>query len=256
MARTVREIGSLKVGLIFILGSFIGCQTPPPKFNLTLLIDCSSSMEHARTSLLENITEIGEEFCKKAYEGGGGVFEILVINTGIDDTISIFKREYPEFFRAPTFESKKKWEDEFIQSLKASLKSLPYNTGSAVWEAIFIATKRLNEQEGDKVLVIYSDLRQHTPGRWNFEKKIPEGIDEFIEWAEEEYLVPEFEPNMEVVVCGFSPLPANADTLRTTPRAYGRLGEFWKRLFEKYGIRVSFRQGFNIQELIEGGDIQ
>jgi hypothetical protein len=212
-------------------------------------------MEQARTSLPNSIEKLGEEFCKKAYKRGGGVFEILVLNTGIDDLIPIFKREYPESFAAPTFESKRRWEKEFIQDLQASLRNLPANKGSAVWEAIFITTKQLNKREGEKVLVIYSDLRQVTPGRWNFETHIPDTAKEFIEWAEEEYLIPEFEPNMQVVVCGFQPLPAITKTSRITPQAYGRLAEFWTALFGKYGLRVSLNQEFNIKEIIKGGDM-
>lgn len=257
MTRTIRKVSSFfKVGLILMLVGLISCSTLPPKFNLTLLIDCSSSMEAIISSLPENINiiELGEKFCKKAYKRGGGVFEILVINTGIDDIISIFRREYPEYFKAPTFESKRIWEEKFIQDLEASFKNLPSNTGSAIWEAIFMATKRLNELEGEKILVIYSDMRQYTPGRWNFEKHIAK-TGEFIAWAEKEYLVPEFEPNMKVIVCGFRPLPANTKTSKITPHAYGKLAEFWNGLFEEYGIRVSLNQGFNIKEII-GGDIQ
>jgi len=230
--------------IVFIL-LFGGCiKFTPSKFNLTLLLDCSSSMEKARHFFKQDILKLGEIFVEKALKIDGGKFEILIINTGIDDINYIFKEECPESFKGIIPLSKDNWKKDFFSNLKNSIKNLPTDRGSAIWEGIFITTERLNKQEGEKILVIYSDMRQYTPGKWNFEKEVP-SVQEFKKWAEKERLIPEFK-DIQITICGFQPLPANTQTTKITSKNYGKLREFWTKLFKEYGINISLNQRVNI----------
>ena len=46
-------------------------------------------------------------------------------------------------------------------------------TGSAIAEAVSVAAATLRERDGERELVVLSDLRQVTPGTWNFEVSAP-----------------------------------------------------------------------------------
>ncbi|MBU1487524.1 hypothetical protein KKH56_05695 [bacterium] len=241
------------VTFLVLAGSIIGCKQLPlitprkDKINLTMLLDCSNSVAKDSSSIKRNLLEAGECWASQAVERGGR-FEVFIIGRGIDDLLSLCSEICrPESFAIPLYESKKRWKEKFGQRLKASANELPNNGGSAITEGIFRGSHRLNETALEKVLVIYSDLRQVTPERWNLEQSVPEpGV--FKEWLKEQYLTPAFGPRTRVIVCGFKPYEASKGTTRINPIKYGKLREFWLSLFKEWGVKVSLSEDFNLNK--------
>ncbi len=71
---------------------------------------------------------------------------------------------------------------------------------SAVAEALSVAAEELYQLPGRRRLLILSDFRQYSPGRWNFETGVPPASD-FIRWLEREKLLVDL-AGTEVVACG------------------------------------------------------
>jgi len=72
--------------------------------------------------------------------------------------------------------------------------------GSAIAEAINVAGEHLKAKKGRRQLLILSDMRQHTPGQWDFERKAPEPAD-FVIWLKEEQLLLDL-AGVDLAVCG------------------------------------------------------
>jgi hypothetical protein len=70
--------------------------------------------------------------------------------------------------------------------LGKSLQKAP--AGSAIAEALHVALGDLQRHRGNLRMVVHSDLRQVTPGRWNFERSVPKPAT-FLRWLEEQRLV-------------------------------------------------------------------
>lgn len=220
------------------------------KINLTMLLDRSSSMALGSSleQIEQSVSRAGEWWANEAAKRGGGRFEVFVIGTGFDDLIPIMSETHPGDFPIPVYEHRKRWNEGFKKTLKDSIKRLPINTGSAVIEGTFRVTNRLNESDGEKILIIFSDLRQVTPGVWNFERSVPEP-EVFRRWIEKERLRPLFQSNTKVMVYGFKPFPATSTTTRHTSINYDRLRRLWLSIFEDLGVRVSLREEFSLREL-------
>lgn len=73
-------------------------------------------------------------------------------------------------------------------------------TGSALAEALDVATSELSLVRGHRSILIFSDLRQVTPGTWNFEVAAPEAK-EFTGWLRRAGLLSEVR-GVEVQACG------------------------------------------------------
>ncbi|MBN2372922.1 hypothetical protein JXL19_03935, partial [bacterium] len=162
-----------------------------------------------------------------------------------------YSQRMPETFPMPAGQSKKYWIMDFKKDLQNAVKGLPSRTGSAVIEGIFISSRRLNEYDGDKFLIIYSDMRQFTPGIWNFEKEIPEP-DRFKKWIDQQYLNPLLDPDTQVTVCGFKPYLANNDTVKISPVEYGKLQNLWLSIFKGWGRKVILTETFNPKNVYGG----
>lgn len=72
--------------------------------------------------------------------------------------------------------------------------------GSAIVEAVDVASEGLSQRKGAKQLVLLSDLRQVTPHTWNFEAVVPEAS-RFIAWLDRKEIRPEF-ASVVVTACG------------------------------------------------------
>ncbi len=70
--------------------------------------------------------------------------------------------------------------------LGKSLEKAP--AGSAIAEALHVALGDLQRHRGVLRLLVHSDLRQVTPGRWNFERTVPSPA-VFLRWLEKQRLV-------------------------------------------------------------------
>jgi hypothetical protein len=72
--------------------------------------------------------------------------------------------------------------------------------GSAIAETIRLAVDGLADRRGARSLVVLSDLRQYTPGRWNFERQVPSPA-VFSKWLAREGLAVDLH-GIDVAACG------------------------------------------------------
>jgi len=194
--------------------------------HLALLCDRSSS--GAEVSCPARTVLDAARYWADAAESRGGTFEIWLFSRGIEP-IQFASEEYPLRFKAPVSETKRVWRRRFEARLAARAAQLPTGGGSAIAEGVWRVARRLNEVPGRKVLVVASDLRQVTPGVWNFERRVPRA-DQFLKWIGTQGLTVQHPSAIELVVCGVhseSPAgssPAEADS-------YNRTRAVWERVF-------------------------
>ena len=194
--------------------------------HLALLCDRSSSGAElscpARTVL-----DVGRYWADAA-ESRGGTFEIWLFGRGIEP-IQFASEEYPRRFKPPVSETKRLWRQGFEARLAARAAQLPTGGGSAIAEGVWRVARRLNEAAGQKVLVVASDLRQVTPGVWNFERRVPRA-DLFLKWIGAQGLTVQHPSAIELVVCGVhSESPAGTSPDRAD--RYNRTRALWERVF-------------------------
>lgn len=166
----------------------------------------------------------------------GGTFEVWVIGEGIDIP-RLVAETYPEHFRPPVSESKRAWRHTFETRLGEQSAALPTNRGSAIAEALWRVSRRLNEAgPGRKVLILASDLRQVTPGAWDFERRVPRPA-EFLAWLGRMDLSLELRADVELMVCGVhSETPAQ--TSPATAVSYYRTRALWQQVFTAWGVKA------------------
>jgi hypothetical protein len=196
------------------------------------------------------VVEVGKWWAAEAMHRRGGVLEVIIIGNGIDDITTVFSTGCPKFLDAPVYDSKNKW----IRTLEAQLqnlsKELPSNGGSAIIEAIFRASHRLSELEGEKILIVYSDMREVNQDL-NFEVSIPNEIT-VKDWVRQQHLSPPLQ-NIKVFVTGFLPYPPNPTTSKITPVQFDELQRVWVSLFQQWGAKINLTESLNILNL-KGGD--
>ena len=147
---------SILISIILLGLTGSGCKqlsifSPKEPVNLTMLVDCSSSVSNDPSSTKQSILESGKWWTKQAARANGGKFEVFIIGKGFDELMPFFARRYPDSFSVPVSESKRRWEEEFGQELKGAIKELPSNTGSGIVEGICRVADRLKEARGDKI---------------------------------------------------------------------------------------------------------
>jgi len=237
----------IKKVIIFVACCLLSCTHPAPDpINVALLLDCSSSVSEGRGSIEGDILQIGMWWAEQGMRRDGGSFEVMIIGRGIDDVTLFFSKRCPDEFRAPVYESKRQWLKDFQAELRGLPSRLPTDQGSAVLEAIFRASHRLSESNGEKILIIYSDFRQVNRD-FNFEVSIPD-MTMLKRWLRQQNLTPELN-GIRLLVIGFKPYPPNATTPKITPEEYGKLYNLWSSLFEEWGVKVKMSETFNIKYL-------
>jgi hypothetical protein len=228
--------------MVFAISLF-GCSSRIPfPFNVTMLVDCSSSMSGSEQAVREEITEVGRWWARQAMRGDGGSFEVLIIGRDIDDLEILFSAKCPDSFGAPLFESKKKWMNGFAAALQEAAVKMPSDGGSAVIEGILRASFRLSETGGEKTLIILSDLRE-VSSDINFERSVPDKS--VVEcWLSKHCLAPNL-GDIRVMCVGFKPYPPNANTSKISSEEYVKLRGLWLSLFESWGARAKLTESFN-----------
>jgi hypothetical protein len=107
---------------------------------------------------------------------------------------------------------------------------------SAIAEAISVAGEHLKAKLGQRQLIILSDMRQHTPGQWNFERIAPESA-AFVAWLMREKLLPNL-GGVALAICG-----AHHQRGPNAGPFDGRLAEkitgVWSAAFKAMGMRAS-----------------
>ena len=115
--------------------------------------------------------------------------------------------------------------------LQAECRDVGKNA-SAVVEALNVAVREMKDRPGGHELLILSDMRQFTPGVWNFERAVPEA-EAFLSWLKREGLDIDLS-GISITVCGFhnhrSP-EASAFSARTFADIQG----LWRTVFQKMG---------------------
>jgi len=198
-----------------------------------LLCDRSSSAAEFSCSA-NTVLDAGRWWADEATLGG--TFEVWVIGDGIDIP-RLVSETYPEHFRPPVSESKRAWRQAFEARLGDKGGTVPTNTGSAIAEALWRVSRRLNEAgRGRTVLILASDLRQVTPGMWDFERHVPRPA-EFIAWLRRMDLMLEMRTGTELTVCGFHS-ETLAGTSRSTAASYHRTRALWEQVFKAWGVKA------------------
>ena len=194
--------------------------------HLALLCDRSSS--GAEVSCPARTVLDAGRYWADAAESRGGTFEVWVLGRGIEP-IQFASEEYPRRFKPPVSETKRVWRQGFEARLAARAAQLPTGGGSAIAEGVWRVARRLNEVGGRKVLVVASDLRQVTPGVWNFERRVPRA-DLFLKWIGTQGLTVQHPSAIELVVCGVhSESPAGTSPDKAD--SYNRTRAVWERVF-------------------------
>lgn len=118
--------------------------------------------------------------------------------------------------------------------LEGILERVQDPNASGIIEALHVAAAELADEPREAVLIIMSDLRQYTPGVWNFERSVP-APDSFARWIDQHHLRPNLE-GVSVVVCGYHHL--RAPGARPFDGALAaRVRDTWQAILTDFGAR-------------------
>jgi hypothetical protein len=104
--------------------------------------------------------------------------------------------------------------------------------GSAIAETLRLAVDDLADRRGARALVVLSDLRQYTPGRWNFEKRVADPA-AFSSWLVHEGLAPDLR-GIDVSACGTHHMRGTGAT-SFDARMARQVVELWMGVFRASG---------------------
>jgi hypothetical protein len=226
-AAMIKAAGSFVLPLLLTTGACVDDR----QVHVALLCDRSSS--GAEVSCPASTLVAVGRFWADAAESRGGDFEIWLFGRGIEPT-RFGSEEYPRRFAPPVSESKRAWREAFEARLAGRAAQLPGNAGSAIAEGVWRVARRLEQARGRRVLVVASDLRQVTPGVWNFERWVPRAA-EFIQWLDREGLRVEHAGTIEFHVCGFhSETPSG--TSHASADRYNRTRALWAHVFATWSV--------------------
>ena len=159
----------------------------------------------------------------------GATFTVYQMGRSYDTTVKVYEATVPPFFAGQ--------KAAFLLGARKELEQvLPHKTGenaSAVAEAIALAARELREKPGRYQLLLFSDLRQYTPGVLNFEEIIPTA-EEFIPWLKTEGLLADLK-NIPVTVCGVHNQSGPGTASFNAKRA-AQLRKTWEATFHSMGV--------------------
>ncbi len=241
LKRSLQVTGMILLALIFTLS---GCNKVHAESGFNLITLCDRSSSAGEISCTKDILRAaGNYWISKADEAGGGVFEVLMIDQGLDTTTVLFSETYPERFPGPVSVHKKRWKNNVLKKLSVATDSLPTILGSAIVEAIYRSSLRIPVR-GETLLYILSDLRQQNRD-YNFEKTVPEER-EFIRWLGKNMIRPVFKPSVQILACGVHPYSPQ-QTTRMTTENYDRLLKLWRAVFAQWGVKASITEACNLK---------
>jgi hypothetical protein len=218
----------LKVASSVVLPLLLVTQSCARQEQVHVALLCDRSSSGAEVSCPARTVLDAGRYWADAAESRGGTFEIWLFGRGIEP-IQFASEEYPRRFKPPVSETKRVWRRDFEARLGARAAQLPTGGGSAIAEGVWRVARRLNEVPGRKVLVVASDLRQVTPGVWNFERHVPRA-DLFLKWIGAQGLTVQHSSAIELVVCGVhSQSPAGTSPAKAD--RYNRTRALWERVF-------------------------
>jgi len=126
----------------------------------------------------------------------GASFEVLVPGQGYDSARRIVERRVASH----AVGARVALALDAIDALADAVAHDRGPAGSAIAETLRLAVDDLADRRGVRSLSVLSDLRQYTPGRWNFEKQIPSPA-AFSGWLAREGLAVDLH-GIEISACG------------------------------------------------------
>lgn len=157
-------------------------------------------------------------------------FVVLGVGSSRDGATVLFQRSVPESWGPNALAAR----NRFVDELQRDLRALPIRTtGSALLEALHVASQRLHEHAGPRRLVVLSDLRQVTPGTWNFERRVPRAPD-FQTWVDQQHLRASVPEGTALFVCGVHSLRGQTRHAQSA-RMDERRRALWSDVFARMG---------------------
>lgn len=216
----------LLVGLaLFLMGCAPPSDKPARQVNWVVVCDRSSSSTGKPACSEDRVGIACEKWAEQAAQGGGRI-ELLLMGQSISDVEVRTLAEHTGRFGPPVKRNRSNW----VKSIPEKCKQTPLpnlSVASGVVEAVYVGVSRLRGASGDKTMILMSDMRQVTPGIWNFERKVPD-FENFAGWLDSAGKIDAGDLNL--AVCGF-----NTGT-RESPVAMAehiRLRELWEKVFRE-----------------------
>ncbi|WP_420266607.1 hypothetical protein [Candidatus Magnetominusculus dajiuhuensis] len=232
-------IGSTILFLIFFLLFGFGYASAS-SFNLIAVCDRSTSADEYSCNE-KNLSDAADYWRQKADDAdGGGIFEVVLIDSNLQTSIILFTEKYPDRFPGPVSANKRKWRTEFCARIEMLTKNLPTRKGSAISAAIFRASLRM-PADGETLLLLLTDLREVDLKKFDFEWQ-PPTPKEFLKWLEANAIKPKFPRNTSVIVCGVHPYKPSKDTSPVTTDNYAKTINVWNAVFEKWGLKATITE--------------
>lgn len=157
-------------------------------------------------------------------------FIVLGVGASRDGATVLFQRSVPGSWGPNALAA----HNRFVDELQRDLHALTIRTtGSALVEALHVAAQRLREHAGPRQLVVLSDLRQVTPGTWNFERRVPRTLD-FQAWVDQQHLRASMPEGTALFVCGVHSLRGETRHAQSA-RMDERRRALWADVFARMG---------------------
>ena len=183
----------------------------------------------------ESVSAAFEAWAIKAMETRKGNFAILIVGRDISDVQTFISILAPRIqdLHPPLSQSRRRWTQKALAELQA--KPLPQKerneAASAIVDAIYAASFRLSGLEGEKRIIVASDLRE-IDSHHNFEKRVPEP-DEFLRWLRSLPSKPDLQ-GTTLTACGFHTSAPSGSKLSAT--ALIKIRQLWAAVFTYWGV--------------------
>ena len=159
----------------------------------------------------------------------GSSFEVMRVGQSRDTVREVVPIRVPAAWGPGVRQAQKR----FVLEGRRFLAGLELEEGgSAIAESIQLAALRLREQEGERYLLVFSDLRQYTPRVWNFERVVPDA-EAFIAWLEQEQLLADLR-GIRVEIAGVH-ARRGPDAPEFTAAQEARLRQVWRAALTQMG---------------------
>lgn len=224
---------ALGVGVYLAMRGPAEAAAPPPAAPATprhVLVVCDASDSGLDAACRHNaIALAGDEWIRGAIDRAGSTFLVMKVGESSDSTSEVTAIEVPRRWGQGLRASKARFVREAREQILAADLA---GGGSAVVEAMLAGSRRLDEQTGDRTMIVMSDLRQVTPRVWNFERRAPVPR-LFLRWMRRESTVPNLS-GLRLIVCGVHMRRAGS-ARHHTPALDSRIHAVWHAALAEMG---------------------
>lgn len=177
----------------------------------------------------ESLQQTFGRWVRQALYLPGSSFRILLVGRSRDTAREMAHIRVPAAWGAGVRQAQKR----FVLECRRALAGLELEGGgSAIAESIQLAAAQLRERDGERQLLVFSDLRQYTPSVWNFERAVP-AAEAFIVWLEREQLLANLR-GIGVEVAGVH-ARRGPDAAEFTAAQEAQLRQVWQAALERMG---------------------